>query len=209
MVRVLAGALIVLAGSNVIGVDQPIYSDPRRVFQVARTPDPLLYPWRLVRDPTAIDTYGFTARQCTSYIAWFLNTHGIPFGRNVLGPKGVAQFNDADEWDRAAQRIGYAVSTSPAIGSIAQWHRGESSLDSDWTAGPHGHVAIVVRVNSDGTVNTIGYNGTTRQFEAETGIVAPRYILLRPASPTGTPRPEPIAVTTRPNEPVSSALEDA
>src|SRR5689334_19403665 len=63
IVRVLAGALVVLAGSNVLGANQTVYRDPRMVFRVARTPDPLMYPWRMVSDPTAVDAYGFTSRQ--------------------------------------------------------------------------------------------------------------------------------------------------
>jgi surface antigen len=199
MVRVFAGALVVLASANVLTVDSTIYRDPRRVFRVAQPPDAMMYPWRRVGNPSAADAYGFTARQCTSYIAWFLNTHGIPFARHVVGPKGVARFDDAAEWDRAAQRIGYVVSTRPVVGSIAQWHRDESSPNGIWNAGPHGHVAIVVRVNPDLSVNTIGYNGTTRQFDAETALVAPRYIVLAPANARPRePAPDPTAVTALP-----------
>jgi surface antigen len=156
-------------------------------------PPETAYAWSTEADPAAGDPWGFVKRQCTSYAAWFLNTHGVPFAEKTRGPSGQGLFLNAGEWDLGAVEAGFLVSRRPAVGSIAQWHPRESSPvdreasehgrsdpyleEQDLTAGRWGHVAVVTSVLPDGSVLTAGYNGDER------GLVlvhtrAPRYLYI-------------------------------
>ncbi len=147
------------------------------------------YPW--AADQTnGNDPYGMTKRQCVSYAAWYLNSHGTPFGYKTRGPKGVATFGNATTWDAAARVAGFTVSTRPVAGSIAQWHSYESSTWtypggwSSMSAGSAGHVAIVTAVNGDGTVNLAQFNmNGNRSYNAMSHVKAPRYIYVPLSSP--------------------------
>lgn len=147
------------------------------------------YPW--ASDETwQPDAYGLTRRQCVSYAAWYLNAHGTPFGYNTQGPKGTAVFGDASGWDAAALQAGFTVSTTPVVGSVAQWHANEISTwfsgNVYWTfmAGPAGHVGIVTKVYSDQSVDVAQYNmGGSRSYSV-THLKAPRYIYVPLANPS-------------------------
>ena len=148
------------------------------------------YPW--ANDQTGgNDPYGQTKRQCVSYAAWFINSHGTPFGYYTQGPKGVGVFTDASTWASAAQQAGFTVSTVPVVGSIAQWGANETSTWStggggySWfTAGGDGHVAIVTGVYPNGNVNIAQYNmGDSRSFSTLNNVRAPRYIYIPLSSP--------------------------
>jgi surface antigen len=160
------------------------------------------YPLAGERGP-ALDDWGFVARQCTSYAAWFLNTHGVPFGLLTRGPAGQALFTSAGGWGRAATAAGFAVRDVPAVGSIAQWDPGESSppappaVDGGGsgdgsggshgravvTAGRYGHVAVVRHVFADGSVVVSEFNGADGAFHVQV-TRAPRYLYIGvPGSP--------------------------
>jgi surface antigen len=158
------------------------------------------YPWTGDRRP-ALDPWGFVARQCTSYAAWFLNAHGVPFGVLTRGPGGRGLFTSAGGWDGAATAAGFPVLATPAVGSIAQWDPGESSPAAPpgtargraaaqvETAGRYGHVAVVRRVNGDGSVLVSEYNGADGSYHVRT-TRAPRYLYIGvPASAAVRPGP--------------------
>lgn len=86
----------------------------------------------------SFDQWGYTFRNCTSYVAWWLSTHG---GTNFdhLG-------NGADWGLRAASR----TDTTPAVGAVAWWKA--------TPANAYGHVAVVTGINSDGSVSIAQYN---------------------------------------------------
>ena len=91
------------------------------------------YPYR--GRCNGIDKWGLTACQCTSFVAWKLNTISeIPFTNNYKN----ARWSNANSWDDAARRAGLVVDNNPTVGSVAQ---------SD--AGGYGHVAWVSGVDGD------------------------------------------------------------
>jgi surface antigen len=91
-----------------------------------------------------VDPWLFYNRECTSFVAWRLNSaNGISFGNYYGGP----QWGNANHWDDAATTIGKAPNSTPARGAIAQTDAGTS-----------GHVAWVASVNADGTVTVEEYN---------------------------------------------------
>jgi surface antigen len=146
------------------------------------------YPWA-TDETEQPDAYGFTRRQCVSYAAWYLNVHGTPFGYNTQGPKGTTVFGDASGWDAAAQRAGFTVSTTPVVGSIAQWHAYEYSswVQGDYyytfAAGSAGHVGVVTKVYADGSVDVAQYNTDNARSFSVSHLSAPRYIYVPLANP--------------------------
>ncbi len=172
----------------------PRYSSPSQTRQASIhnviTPAISGYPW--ANDQTnGSDPYGMTMRQCVSFAAWYINAHGTPFGHFTKGPKGVGTFGDASTWDSAARTAGFTVSSRPLVGSIAQWHANEKytvTSATGWfaiTAGSAGHVAVVTKVYSDGSVDLAQYNlSFNRSFNALTKVKAPRYIYVPLASPS-------------------------
>lgn len=172
----------------------PTYSSPgaTRLATPHTVTAPALtaYPW--ASDTTfGNDPYGLTMRQCVSYVAWYLNSHGTPFGYHTQGPKGVATFADAKTWDTAARTAGFTVSTKPLVGSVAQWHAYEKNSwtvpggTETFTASSAGHVAIVTKVYANGNVDLAQYNlGTpARTYSTVTNYRAPRYIYVPLSSP--------------------------
>ncbi len=171
----------------------PTYSSPWAVRDATphtvAAPALNAYPWAW--DTTnGSDPYGLTKRQCVSYAAWYLNSHGTPFGYDTKGPKGMAVFGDATTWDSAARKVGFTVSATPRVGAIAQWHSDEHTtwaIPGGWetfTAGQYGHVAIVTKVLPNGNVDLAQYNlWNSRSFSTVTNYKAPRYIYVPLSSP--------------------------
>jgi len=97
------------------------------------------YPqqWKNLPMDAALDPWKEYTRECTSFVAWALssrNGFAMPF------------FDNANKWGPDAARRGFAVNSSPAVGSVA-WSN----------AGFFGHVAYVVAV-SGATVTIEEYN---------------------------------------------------
>lgn len=192
------GGLLGLAASG------KLPSADARGHQLGPGPPLTAYPWPAETSRTADDPWGFTKRQCTSYAAWFLNSHGVPFAARTRGPAGTGVFRDAHDWDLGAVRAGFVVSRHPAAGTIAQWHALEASPpsppshvvepylpyrdDLGLTAGPFGHVAVVTAVLPDTSVLVAGYDGVDREFEL-LHTRAPRYLYI------GVPFPGPLPAT--------------
>jgi surface antigen len=138
------------------------------------------YPYR--SDSTGgRDDWGFTKRQCVSYVAWRLADLGRPIDNASQG------WGSALDWDDTARRLGYSVSTRPQVGAVAQWNAHESgaywsgssaSSDGSYAAGTVGHVAWVMKVYSDGSVLVAQYNGTGDRSYSTMRVKAPRYLSL-------------------------------
>ncbi len=86
------------------------------------------------------DGHGYFQGQCTSYAAWWRRAHNDPGFPDGMG--------DAIDWGSNAATHGYKVDETPQVGDVMVFR----------SIAPHGHVAIVMSVNSDGTVNTSDYN---------------------------------------------------
>jgi surface antigen len=113
----------------------------------------------------AIDPWGFTTGECTSFVAWRLNRFGA--FRNGTGGRA---WRDADHWDDNAAALGFAVTTRPAVGAVAHWNAYEGF------ARGAGHVGYVARVNDDGTALVEDYNGLGDHAYRVRVLRAPRYI---------------------------------
>jgi surface antigen len=138
------------------------------------------YPYRT--DTTGgVDPWGFTKRQCVSYVAWRLSEVGRPISNAAQG------WGSALDWDDTARRLGYTVTTKPRVGAVAQWNAGErtaywspgsTSSNGTYQAGPVGHVAWVTAVYSDGSVLVAQYNGTGDRTYSTMRVKAPRFLYL-------------------------------
>lgn len=85
---------------------------------------------------------GYPARNCTLWAYQRRVALGLPVG-SYMG-------NGAD-WANTARRLGYTVNHTPAPGAVMVFGRG--TRVSSWFADPlYGHVAVVERVNADGSV---------------------------------------------------------
>ncbi|MFJ5984520.1 CHAP domain-containing protein [Lentzea sp. NPDC092896] len=95
------------------------------------------YPaqWRTTPKDSLIDSWGYSNRECTSFVAWRLHS------RNEFEmPRAIGNAGSWGSWFAAR---GYAVNNTPAVGAIA-----ESA----------GHVAWVEAVNANATVTVEEYN---------------------------------------------------
>jgi surface antigen len=135
------------------------------------------YPW--ASDMSGgNDPWGFTKRQCVSYVAWRLDRVGRPlYSRQGWG--------SASGWDDVARRRGVTVTSRPKLGSVAQWNAGESSRlyvsgasRGTFVAGSYGHVAWVTEVYSDGSVQVAQYNGNGTRSYSSMRVFAPRFLRL-------------------------------
>ena len=140
------------------------------------------YPW--ASDTSGgMDTWGFTKRQCVSYVAWRLAQAGEAIDNRTQ------HWGSALDWDTAAQRLGWAVTTRPSVGAVAQWEAAERSAywsspsvprsDGTYVAGQLGHVAWVVQVYGDGSVLVAQYNGMGDRSFSTMRVRAPRYLVPR------------------------------
>ncbi len=125
------------------------------------------------------DPWHYDVRNCTSFVAWRINKQ---FGKSLY------RWGDAKNWASQAIRNGYQVNSHPAVGSIAWWN------------GYHGHVAVVVAVNSDGSVNVEQYNKAGRgEFSRQSRVRAQKYIHIQKLKPSKiTPKkPSPKSITKK------------
>ncbi|MCA1711216.1 MAG: CHAP domain-containing protein [Actinobacteria bacterium] len=136
------------------------------------------YPYR-TSTTGANDRWGFTQRQCVSFVAW-----REAQARHSLN-NATQHWGSALAWDETAARLGFRVSTRPVVGAIAQWNAGERSpwwasgsatANGTLTAGPYGHVGWVKQVNGDGSVVVEQYNMTGSRSYSASRLRAPRYI---------------------------------
>lgn len=97
-------------------------------------------------DPSYVtDPFGFYYGECTGYAVWAVRNHTkySDFRNDWKG----AHFGNANHWATAAKAAGLPVSSTPAVGDIAQT-----------TAYRSGHVAYVSTVHPDGTFDVVEAN---------------------------------------------------
>lgn len=103
------------------------------------------YPYR--GQTSGVDPWHFYKGQCTSFVAWRLNSRNhIKFTNGYKGQ----HFGNANSWDNAARAAGISVTSTPRVGDVAQSN-----------AGSYGHVAVVAKVNAS-TVVVEEYNYAQR-----------------------------------------------
>ena len=136
------------------------------------------YPWR-TSTTNAADRWGFTQRQCVSFVAWRQAQAGRPLSNSAQ------RWGSASNWDEAAVRLGVRIGTRPVVGAIAHWNAGERSpwwaygsatANGTVTAGPYGHVGYVRSVNADGSAVVEQYNMSGNRSYSVTRVKAPRYL---------------------------------
>ncbi len=138
------------------------------------------YPYRTDTTRSA-DRWGFTKRQCVSFVAWRMEQRGHRL------TNGTQKWGNALNWDETARRLGYGVGTRPVAGSIAQWNAGERSpyytagsatANGSMSAGSYGHVGYVRGVYSDGSVSVEQYNASGNRTYNIVRVRAPRYLYV-------------------------------
>lgn len=100
------------------------------------------YPFGGIDEP---DPWMFLTRECTSYAAWNWN---VLQGKRFINTRPGS--GSAWNWPALARDQGYSVSSTPRVGAIISWQQTGSM--------PYGHVAIVERVNGNGTIDLSEYN---------------------------------------------------
>ncbi len=136
------------------------------------------YPYRY--DTTwSADPWGFTKRQCVSFVAWRMKQRGIPMSNYRT------RWGSALTWDDTARRIGVRIGTRPVPGAIAHWNAYESSPwyangatrpNGTVRAGGYGHVGYVQGVYPDGSVSVAQYNMSGTRSYSTMRVRAPRYL---------------------------------
>jgi surface antigen len=136
------------------------------------------YPWR-TSTTDAADRWGFTQRQCVSFVAWREAQAGRPLSN------ATQHWGSALSWDEAAARLGVKIASRPVVGAIAQWNANEHSAwyangstvpNGTITAGPYGHVAWVKGVYADGSALIEQYNMFGNRSYSTMRVKAPRYL---------------------------------
>lgn len=100
------------------------------------------YPSEYKNPPidTVIDRWNFYNRECTSFVAWCLNSrNNIGFHNYYLGPR----WGHAKDWGAAARNVGIMVDNTPAVGAVAWFGAKEHG------AYGYGHVAWVSALDGD------------------------------------------------------------
>lgn len=151
-----------------------------------------------------LDPWSFNYRECVSFVAHRLHQSPInedDFQNQMTRNGNSATWGDAKNWDEVAVQLGYGVGSVPAVGAVAQWNANESSkyvkttklpnggtqtTTFTTTASDTGHVAIVEKVNSDGSVLIDQYNANVKHAYSSDTVKAPRYIYIGVAQPQDT-----------------------
>ena len=143
------------------------------------------YPWRLDTTRSA-DPWGFTKRQCVSWVAWRMSQRG------VIINNWAHNWGSAHNWDDAARRMRHGIGTKAVKGAIAQWNPGEraawyangsSYANGTITAGPYGHVGYVQGVHADGSAVVTQYNLSGTRGYSIVRVRAPRYLYVSVPAP--------------------------
>ena len=84
----------------------------------------------------------YPARQCTLWAYIRRSQLALPVG---------SYMGNGAEWAGKARGLGYLVNNTPHVGAAMVFARGQrvTNWNADWT---YGHVAVVERVNADGSV---------------------------------------------------------
>jgi surface antigen len=148
------------------------------------------YPWKY-GSTTSSDTFGFTKRQCVSYAAWRLYKAGHRINNATKVNGRTYYWGHARTWDSMAVRLGKQVRTytkygkaAPKVGAIAHWNEYEQSAwwsktgaRGTFKAASYGHVAVVWKIYSDGSVLVRQYNVGGPDYSTMR-VKAPRYLMI-------------------------------
>lgn len=93
------------------------------------------------------DEWRFLTRECVSYTAYYMNVILKKPFHNMWPPGG-----DANDWPQLARQQGYSVTKEAKEGAIISWTGPLYKNDKT------GHVAVVEKVNSNGTIKVSEYN---------------------------------------------------
>ena len=93
-----------------------------------------------------IDPYGYYFRNCTSWVAWRLDQHGISMG---------GSWGNAWQWKDAAASKGYLFNTTASAGAIAYWSNTNAFHKSN------GHVGYVEATPTSTTATISQYNAAS------------------------------------------------
>ena len=158
-------------------------SKPTSAPRASSAPRPVMrsdaYPYRSATT-NAADPWGFTERQCVSYVAWRLDQAGHTLSNQADG------WGSALNWDDVAATVGVGVGAQPLVGAVAHWNAGESSVlylsgspspNARFAAGSYGHVAYVTAVYEDGSVQVAQYNAQGDRAHSSMRLRAPRYLV--------------------------------
>jgi len=136
------------------------------------------YPYRAYTT-NASDRWGFTVRQCVSFVAWREAQAGHPVS-NIS-----QRWGSAANWDDTARARGVWISSQPRVGAIAQWNayersawyaNGSTVANGTMSAGGYGHVAWVRYVYGDGSALIEQYNMSGNRSYSTMRVKAPRYL---------------------------------
>jgi surface antigen len=108
------------------------------------------------------DPWGFYNRECTSFVAWRLNSaNGIAFKDFYGGP----QWGNAENWGPTAKSLGIPVNGTPAVGAVAWDAGGVGGASSE------GHVAWVANIEANGSIDVEEYNyAVSGAYDVRTGL---------------------------------------
>ncbi len=88
-----------------------------------------------------VDRWNFYNRECTSFVAWRLNSrNNVPF-TNQYG--GVSRWGNAANWGSVAEGLGILVDAAPAEGSVAWWKSGHVA----WVRSVKGKKVVIEEYN--------------------------------------------------------------
>ncbi len=92
-----------------------------------------------------VDEWNFYNRECTSFVAWCLNSrNGIHFTNQYAG---ASKWGNASTWGTVAQGLGISVNKSPAVGSVAWWSSGHVA----WVNSVSGNNVVIEEYNYNWT----------------------------------------------------------
>lgn len=114
------------------------------------------YPFLAIDIP---DPWSFLTRECTSYAAWYWNAKLGENWYNTQVGRGSARY-----WDEIAGTLGHPVSSTPQVYAFVVW-RGPLYAGDQW-----GHVAIVEKVNADGSIDISEFNWLRYSYSYRTGV---------------------------------------
>lgn len=143
------------------------------------------YPWRL-DDTRSTDAYGFTKRQCVSFVAWRLAQ------RSEVLDNRTQRWGHARDWDNAARRLRHDIGSAPVVGAVAHWNPGETGglytrgaarPNGSMHAGAYGHVGYVEAVHADGSATIAHYNMSGTRSYSTARVRAPRYLYVGVPAP--------------------------
>ena len=143
------------------------------------------YPWR-TDETWSADRYGFTKRQCVSFVAWRMAQRRAPISNYTQ------RWGSALNWDDAAYHLRHGRGFKPVVGAIAHWNPNEASpyygpgssvANGTMRSGSLGHVAYVQGVYADGSVAISHYNGNGTRRYSTARVKAPRYLYVGVAAP--------------------------